>query len=94
MPRKTHCLRGHPRTPANVDGGSMCRTCRNDRKRARRAQDTRPKDPRKVKAGHAAYAAKMARKAAAAPAPRVALVDDPAIQLYRAEKARRQERAA
>ena len=26
--QKTHCLRGHERTDANLDGGGSCRLCR------------------------------------------------------------------
>jgi hypothetical protein len=27
MPRKTHCVRGHPRTPDNLTARGSCRTC-------------------------------------------------------------------
>lgn len=89
MPRKSHCVRGHARTPGNVDASYMCRTCRNDRKRMLRAADTRPKDPRKVRAGNASAIARRQRGVpVAAPATPTELT--PAIALYRAEKAKRQ----
>ncbi len=88
MRHKTHCKYGHARTPANIDDKYMCRECRRERKRARRARDTRPKNPVKVAAGLAAWEAKRAKQAAP-PAPVVVLDIDPAVELYRAEKARR-----
>lgn len=92
-PRKSHCLRGHPRTPENVGDDYMCRRCRNDAKIARRARDTRPKDPNKVKAGIAGNRAKMRRRlegASTAPSEeRSRTIESPEVALYRAEKARR-----
>jgi hypothetical protein len=37
--KKTHCLRGHERTPENIRPGGACRTCHLERARLQRIRE-------------------------------------------------------
>ena len=106
MPRKTHCSRGHARTPENVERSGNCRLCRLERVRAWRVANAGPKNPKRVAAGKRAYKTRTKRQVSQAfldaarnrksrntpvVQPSAAAID-PDIAVYRDEKARRAER--
>jgi len=47
LPRKTHCVRGHLRTPENVTANYQCIACVEEQKAARRAKGLKRGRPRK-----------------------------------------------
>jgi hypothetical protein len=53
--KKTHCVRGHERSPGNVMLDGRCRRCHNVRRRARYAQkhpNSRPRTPGSLRKTH------------------------------------------
>src|SRR3990172_9284759 len=47
--KKSHCKRGHPRTPDNVNNGGACITCRNDWERKRYQENSDKTRTRELK---------------------------------------------
>lgn len=99
MPRKTHCVNGHPKIPENIEANGGCKPCRLERVRAwRLANGKGEKDPRRVALGmmghEASMRARAEREAKAAKPKRLPRTDDPAVMLYREHRRRNRIRIA